>query len=143
MAAILTTICEEVVKTAAICKLGPGAHACQAALCAFAPAGLVFALAPARPRPFAPAGDGDSVFGTPFPCSPSTRTYMFGHIFCSCGSAVAALAMAAGWTVGRAWASRFSAPVKRYEHLTGAMTKRGRLASDSLMKMRKTRKSRS
>lgn len=30
MAAILTMICERVVKIGAICNLGPGDHACQA-----------------------------------------------------------------------------------------------------------------
>ena len=155
MVGVLTISTQFVVKTAAICNLGPGAHACQAEP---APScrrtlhlrvsGSIFrtgktysfmqrALATSRRQSRVPSRRpvmGISSLAFLFPCSPSARTYMFGHAFCSCRSTAAILAMTAGWTVGRAWVSRFLAPVKRYEHLIGA---------NSLMKMRKTRKSRS
>ena len=90
--------------------------------------------APAKPRPFALAGGGNFVFGIPFPRSPSTRTYMFGDVFvrsAGCGDSRDDGRLDGGVCVG----SRCSAPAKCPEHLAGETAKRGRFASNSLMKV--------
>ena len=118
MVGVLTISTQFVVKTAAIGNLGSGAYACQAAIRAFGPAGLAFA-----PR----TGKAASLragrwWGFRLRHSSSPVARVLGricsevHFFCSCRSAAAILAMAVGWTVGRAWASRFSVPVKCPEH---------------------------